>query len=542
MGIDVGALRVRVGRTETSATEDDRVEANEMAVRGLIATGVLAAMVLAALPSQASPDGEFVRVAADHWTFETTRSHQRFVPWGTNFVLYDNKYLNMFGPGIYDHALYDRVLAVMEALHINLVKAFLPIAKVLPDPQGPEAIRIAPGYLDNVADFLSLARRHHIRVVLSLAEWGGNEIRWWHEGGEYFRRSPWKAEGVDALAVLRSFWSQVGARFRDNPTLFAYEPCVEWSLPSDNLTWTPPNQQWGRLTTEPSLWYWRHWAVQRYGSLEALNKAWGTNYASVDDVALVDYTYDFQAHRYLDPQAKILAYQDFREWASYRYLKPQIEAIRRADPNHMATIANHMRPPGDLWEGAAQYFIGLSEPEESDLVDYMTHHDNHSVKEFKGTDYGALARAATVRMRSCLARKRMPIVLEEFSFDSPDPQQVADACSAMARGTVGECSGWMVWFFQAWEEGSPTGLVDRNLRPTAWGREFGDLGAPGGFIAKADLSRRRARQVITIDRASELVPARHGTLLQVLEHWDNYRHPVDYRWPRNAWITLALDR
>jgi hypothetical protein len=69
----------------------------------------------------------------------------------------------------------------------------------------------------------------------------------------------------------------------------------------------------------------------------------------------------------------------------------------------------------------------------------------------------------------------------------------------------------------------------------SWSKEeqvdlpVGDRRAPGGFIAKADLSRRRARQVITMDRASELVPARHGTLLQVLEHWDNYRHPVGYR-------------
>ena len=513
-----------------------------MAVRGLIAVGLLAAMVWDAPPSQASPDDEFVRVAPDHWTFETAQSHQRLVPWGTNFVLYDNKYLNMFAPGVYDHALYERVLRAMEALHINLVKAFLPIAQALPDPQGPEAARIAAGYLENVADFLALSRRHHLRVVLSLAEWGGNGIKWWHEGGGYFGRSPWKDDGVDALAVLRSFWTQLGERFRDNPTLFAYEPCVEWSLPNDNLTWTAPNQQPGRVTTEPGLWYWRHWAVARYGSLAALNQAWGTAYASVDDVALVDYTYNYQAHRYLDPPAKILDYQDFREWASYRYFKPQIEAIRHADPNHMVTIANHMRPPGDLWEGAAQYFIGLSEPEESDLVDYMTHHDNHSVKEFKGTDFGTLARAATVRMRSCLARKPMPMILEEFSFDSSDAKQVGDACSAMVRGTAGECSGWMVWYFQAWEQGSPTGLVYRDLQPTPWGRQFRDLAAPGGFIAKANLSRRRAQQVIEMDRAAELVPTRHGTLLQVMANWDNYRHPVDYRWPRNAWIALPLAR
>ena len=510
-----------------------------MGLRDLVLASV--AMALLAGMAQAAPDDEFIRVAPDHWTFQTAKSHQRFVPWGTNFVLYDNKYLNMFGPQVYDHALYDRVLAAMESLHINLVKAFLPIADVLPDPQGPSEARIAPGYLDNLEDFLALARAHHVRVVLSLAEWGGNGIKWWHEGGEYFGRNPWKAEGVDSLAVLQSFWTQVGARFRDNPTLFSYEPCVEWSLPNDNLTWTPPDQQFGRVTTEPALWYWRHWAVARHGSLEALNKAWGTTYKSVDDVALVDYSYDWKAHRYLDPPAKVLDYQDFREWASYNYFKPQIQALRRADPNHMVAIANHMRPPGALWEDAARYFIGLSEPEETDLVDYMTHHDNHDAKELKDTDLTSLVRGIAVRLRASSARKPMPMILEEFSLVGSDPMQVADVCAAMVRGTVGDCSGWMVWYFEAWEAGNPTGLVYRNLRPTAWGRAFRDLAAPGGLLATADLSRRPARQVISLDRTAELVPMRLGTLGEVLAHWDQYRHPVDYRWPRNEWLELRLN-
>lgn len=347
---------------------------------------------------------------------------------------------------------------------------------------------------------------------------------------------------MDSLAVLRSFWRQVGTRFRDNPTLFAYTPCVEWSLPSGNLTWTPPKEQHGRVTTEPGLWYWRHWVLARHGSLEALNEAWGTDYASVDEIKLVDYSYDFQAHCYLDPPAKILDYQNFREWASYRYFEPQIEAIRRADPNHMVTISNHMRRPADLWEGGARYFMGFSAPEMSDLVDYLTHHDNHNAKELKDSDYGALGRAATVRLRFCNARKVMPVILEEFSFDSPDPYQVAEACSAMVRDTVGHCSGWMVWYFQHWEAGNPTGLVYRRLLPTAWGRAFRDLGAPGGFIAKATLSRRPPRQVIELDRAAELAPTRRGTLGQVVEGWDDYRHPVDYRWPPNPWLALVLGK
>ena len=519
-----------------------------MRIHALLALAAAAALTSVALPARGAPDDEFIRVAPDRWTFETAQSHQRFIPWGANFVLWDRKYLNMFGPEVYDHALYDRALAAMERLNVNLVKVFLPIADVLPDPQGPAEARIAPTYLDNLDDFLAVARQRHIRVVLALAEWGGNGIKWWHEGGEYFGRSPWKAEGVDSLAVLQSFWAQVATRLRDNPTLFAYTPCVEWTLPNYNLTWSPPDKPWGPVTTEPALWYWRHWAVARHGSLDALNQAWGTSYESVDDIPIVDYSYDHGAHHYLDPPAKTLDYQDFRDWASYRYFKPQIEAIRRADPNHMVTISNHMRPVGDLWEGAAQYFTGLAEPEEVALVDYMTHHDNHDAKEIEGADYSPLARAATVRLRACLAGARMPIIMEEFAFDSPDADRVAAACSEMVRGTVGSCSGWMVWYFQHWDEGNPTGLVDRDMQPTAWGRAFGELGAPEGLVGGADfksappLAWRPSRQVIEMNREQELVPTRLGTLLQVVRGWDDYQHPVGYRLPPNPWLRMPLDR
>ncbi|UCH33351.1 MAG: beta-galactosidase [Armatimonadota bacterium] len=514
-----------------------------MTPRDIILLALFAGVAAAALPAPASsaPQDEFIRVAPDRWTFETAQSRQRFIPWGTNFVLHDRKYLDMFGPQVYDRALYDRALSRMENLNINLVKVFLPIAKVLPDPQGPREARLAPGYLDNVDDFLELARQHQIRVVLSLAEWGGNEIKWWHEGGEYFGRSPWKSDGVDSLVVLESFWTQVATRLRDNPTLFSYEPCVEWTLPSYNLTWRPPDEPWGPVVTEPAMWYWRRWAVARHGSLDALNRAWGTTFTSVDEIGVCDYAYDFGAHRYVDPAAKIMDYQDFREWASYRYFKPQIEAIRRADPNHMVAIANHMRPPGSLWEGAAQYFSGLSEPEQSDLVDYMTHHDNHDASEVKGSDYAALVRGVTVRLRACLAGRPMPVILEEFSLDSQDPEQVAGACSDMVRATVGSCSGWMVWYFQHWDDGNPTGLVDGEMQPTAWGRAFSRLGGPSGLVHSSDLSWHESKQVIALDREAELVPTRMGMIGQVLAEWDNYEHPVGFRWPRNPFIALPLE-
>ncbi len=488
---------------------------------------------------QAAPEDELIRVAPDRWTFETSRSHRRFVPWGANFVLRDRKSLDMFAPGVYDRALYGTVLAALEALNVNIVKAFLPIGRVLPDPQGPGAT-IAAGYLENVADFLTLARARRIRVVLTLAEWWGNDVRWWHDGGEYFGRSPWRAEGVDSLAVLASFWSQVGERFRGDPTIFSYALCVEWSLPNHNLTTTP--QPTGRVETEPGLWYWRRWALSRRRSLPALNRAWRTAYASIDEIPLVDYSYDAEARAYLDDMAKILDYQDFREWASFRYFRPQVEALRRADPGRMIAIGNLCRPPGSLWEGAARHFSGFSAPEETVLVDYMACHDNREASEPADGDIVDVVRDMQLRLRASSARRRMPVIMEEFSLSgTADAGLVTAVGTAMVRGSIGHCSGWMRWFLQAWDGESADGLLDADLRPTAWGLAFGALGAPGGEVASADLRRLRGRRVVRMNRRSELVPRGPGELWRILWDWDRYRHPVDLRWPRNRWIGLKLN-
>jgi hypothetical protein len=94
---------------------------------------VAAALWLITLPALPSPDAEFIRVASDQWGFETSTSNTRFIPFGVNFVLNDKRYLNLFGPGVYDRERYERALTALEKLGFNTVKVFLPIAQVLPE-------------------------------------------------------------------------------------------------------------------------------------------------------------------------------------------------------------------------------------------------------------------------------------------------------------------------------------------------------------------------------------------------------------------------
>ncbi len=101
------------------------------------------------------PDDEFVHVAPDHWRFETTKTRRRFIPFGANLVLTSKEDLNNFGRR-YGSERYDRILADCEKLRVNLLKVFLPVGSLLPDPQHPGEARIASGYLDNLEDFLRL--------------------------------------------------------------------------------------------------------------------------------------------------------------------------------------------------------------------------------------------------------------------------------------------------------------------------------------------------------------------------------------------------
>ena len=511
----------------------------------------LALLALAGLSLSAAfaaPRDEFIRVGDDHFSFVTKQSKTRFIPVGTNFVLNSKKYLNLFGPEVYDGPRYERCLAEIEGLGCTLVKVFLPIAQVLPDPQVSGDAHIAPGYFENLESFIKLAREHNIRVEISLCSWGGNGIKWWHDGGEYFGRKPWKTDaGVDSLDVLNHFWTKLCTRFRDNPTVFSYTPEVEWSFPATNLTWKPPDKQWGTLETEQGVYYWRAFLRARYkDDLAAMNKAYGSTFAHFEDVPVANFDYDFGKHAYGDPDAKILDYQNFREWASRRYFKPQLAAMRKADPNHMVTISNHMRRPIELWEGSAVHFIGFSEPEQSDMVDYLTSHDNHAVSDQKPpTPIEDIVRGSIVRTRFCNAYKKMPVIIEEYTYGAPDEATTADVQERMLRGTIGSASGWTNWYLHypsdANEADTPaterSAILRDDYTPTAWGQRLRVLTAE---LAKTDLSRKPAGQVVTADRMKSLVPHELGVAYDVCKRWDAYKQPVDYIWPHNEWLDMKL--
>lgn len=491
--------------------------------------------------TQLPNDDEFIRVAADHWSFEGATTGRRFVPWGANLVLTSKDDLNVFGPR-YSNERYETILAACEQLHINVLKVFLPICYWLPDPQTPGQATIAPGYMKNLDDFLVLCRRYHIRAVISFTCWGGNGCKWWHEGGEYWGRRPWKSdEGVDSIEIVNDFWKQLVTHLRDNPTVFSYTPSVEWTLPAGNLTWNPPTVKWGNsvVTTEQGQWYWRRWVQSKYGVIEALNKAWGASQKSFDEVTPANYDYDSAQHKYADPDAKVLDYQNFRDWTTLYYMTPQFRAIRAARPRQMVTLSNHMRF-WDLWEGGAFAFMGVTPFEHKHLVDYMTLHTNFSEAD-DGADKRSdeeVANIVAVLARFVGAGKPMPIILEEYTFTSARPERVAQMQSAMVRATRGHISGWTTWYLQYPEDpaegadvvrGGPevqSYWLTRDLQPSPWGLAARDL---YDELLKSDLSRRPAKTIVPLNRRTELVPKGLGVVLKHMQQFDPAIWPIDYQ-------------
>lgn len=484
-------------------------------------------------PGVTGPDDEFIRVTGDHFGFETARSRRRFIPFGANFVLTDKEDLDNFGPR-YGRERYGRILDACEKLHLNLLKVFLPIGSVLPDPQTLGSVRIADGYLRNLDDFLGLCRKRHIRAVVCLSEWGAAGLKWWQEGGQYFGRRPWKTDAsIDSLDILTRIWTALATRLRENPMVFSYTPCVEWSMPNGNMTppWAPAEREIGIVQGEIALWYWRQWVLAKYGSLDAVNRAWGTAYSRPEQIPVVDYAYDQALHRYLDPERKILDFQNYREWTTLRYFRPQIAAIRAADRNHMVTISNHMRS-WNLWEGGARHFLGYTPAEEAPLIDYMTHHANYDENDLvKGRTLASVVREVEVMVRFAHAGRPMPLILEEFTFASADPQRTAEGEAAIVRGTVGHVSGWTSWYLQFPKDAGAADTAHRmawlndDLSPTPWGeaarRLFVELG-------RTDLRRKPARRTVSLDRSTELVPKKTGVLMDTFTEYERFPQPTDF--------------
>lgn len=162
----------------------------------------MAALLLVNVTSAQAPLGtpgalEFIRVAADRWTFEGASSGTRFIPFGSNLVWqYPTGQDKAQGLDILVRPQWDpesvrRAFVAARSLHMNVLKVFLPSHLVLRDPQPNDHVVLAemvPPLPERLDVLFQTARETNVYVSLTFAEWGIHSLRWWQEGGTFVGR------------------------------------------------------------------------------------------------------------------------------------------------------------------------------------------------------------------------------------------------------------------------------------------------------------------------------------------------------------------
>jgi hypothetical protein len=503
---------------------------------------------------------DFIRVSDDHWNFETLNSAERFVPFGANFIFYDPGHpmkwsLNILTREVWQPDTIRQVFYSARDLGMNLMKVFLPTPDVLPDPQTNDALRLPdlhPPLFERLEFVFDLARETGVYISLCLSEWGMSGAAWFHEGGAFMGCEAAGDTGVNSYAVYRNFWQAVGEHCRHEPALFSYNLAVELYVPDGNWgagasaseenTSLHYHARWG----DPA---WQQWALRAHGSLDGMNRAWGTAYRRMDEVQQPEIKWQPERGAYSQPQALVADYINFKECVTYAFLKNQADAIRSRDPHHMITCGLHPDQSGLAPMGWGWKTCGITHCE-LDFLDYLTPHlYTHidylitrvwQLDDSPGRPPDVLERRrheALLYARFMAADK--PLLMEEMGHAVSDPQESLRGTMELAEAMSEHVSGLQIWFLSdvpknntEWHFG-PLGV---DLRPNAWGAQWCKLIEAGGLMTRYPPRRAPARTVIALERLEGLAPTRETAGEKIIKAWDHYEHPIDFVWPRNPYI------
>lgn len=187
---------------------------------------------------------ERIRVAQDRWNFEEVSTGRRFVPFGANFVFdfADNgdrahmmRSLNIMTDRVWRPKEIRQAFLCAQQLHFNVMKVFLPLPEMLPDPQTAGAVRFAsltPSVWERLEYLFDVAEETGVYPSLALAEWGVHSLKWFWDGGGFFGACDGREP--DSYRILADFWRELARFCKDRDGLFSYNLSVEFYLPSDN--------------------------------------------------------------------------------------------------------------------------------------------------------------------------------------------------------------------------------------------------------------------------------------------------------------------
>lgn len=425
-----------------------------------------------------------VRVAADRWNFELEGGGGYVTPLGGNI-------LNDQHPGQgtlfrkFDAADCDRRFGIVAELGLNCIRQPIGVSEVFDTKTGLKAAG-----LKNWDTFIGLAEKHGVYLMPVGGYLGGND---WFD-------VELLADSGRALDESCAFWEAFVGQYAGHPAIWA------WDLRNELLYWTrahmvaPGSPEEQRVEARlKDRWPW--WLERRYGSVAAMNRAYGAQYASFTDVP--------GSIAFLEKPFDICAC-DFRNYLNdrgYDWCQRQCAVIRAASPDHMIVSGNNgwLAPDLDLWLANGFHNRALH-----DLFDFVTHHPYPAWQAAPGGRGDPLDGGEPLRywLSACIGMSRLdyygkPVVIQEFgwygggesSFLGKLPhrteQEHADYTRTLTEALIPHANGFVNWptfdMPAANDISNHGGIFTHDGRPKALAGVYADLGQrlPGRRLLRA---------------------------------------------------------
>lgn len=418
---------------------------------------------LAGVARCGGPVTGLIAVSSDGEGFVEQPSGERYVPFGTNY--YDPH--TGWAPKIwrqFDPNEVAKHFEIMSGLGVNCARIFLTAATFQPDANAVDETA-----LKKLDALIAIARRSGVRLILTGPDhWEGVPTYW----------KPDRFAGEQALQALDRFWRTLGARYRGEPAIFAWDLLNEPHLPWFVETWRPA---------------WEKWLQAKYASRDALKTAWSGELAEQEDWGTVAPPLD-KAER---NNPRLLDWQLFREHLADQWVRRQVEAIRASDPTHLVTVGFIQWSYPLVRTGNPSLYAAFNPRRQSQWLDFVCMHFYPLLgRPFESQEAWDrnLAYLQTV-LAYCHVGK--PVVLGEYGwYGGGAPRNLPSLTEdEQARWIVAEIeasrqvtTGWLSWPFADTPDSTDMskfgGLVRSDLTLKPWGERFKDRASQLATLAQ----------------------------------------------------------
>ena len=403
-----------------------------------------------------NPAMQLIVVTPDGQGFVERDSRRPYIPFGTNY--YDPH--TGWAPKIwrqFDAQKVHEHFQIMQGLGVNCTRVFLAAATFQ-----PAADTIDEQQLKKLDTLVEIARESGIRLMLTGPDhWEGSPSYW----------RPDRFAGENSLRAIEHFWQVVGERYKGEPAIFAWDLLNEPHLPWFVEQWRP---------------LWNAWLKETYKSWDKLKAAWGTELADANQWDEISAPAD-------KPDAnspKLRDWQLFREELADRWVRRQVEALRKADPAHLITVGYIQWSYPLVRHGNPGRYAAFNPHRQVGLLDFVTIHFYPTLGDPFGSEENWTKNIGYLQAVLAYCHAGKPVVLGEYGWygggavqNQPylAEEQQSTWISAEIEASRALAAGWLSWPFadtpQSTDMSLFGGLVKSDLTVKPWGRKFSTYAA-----------------------------------------------------------------